>query len=95
MSRPMCQSKENWARITNQGTSITASVIAMKRDVEEQHITTAARELMEHYPLTRAQIVESNKGKLCLQVSNGPVKPIVREKSWPIVDPYADLPRVL
>lgn len=95
MSRPMGQSEENWARISDQGMGITASVIAMRRDVEEQHITMVARELMEHYPLTRAQIVENNKGKLYLHVNNGPVKPIVRENSWPAIYPSMDLPGVL
>lgn len=95
MSRPMSQSEENWARITDLGTGISPSVIAMRRDVEEQHITMAVRELMEHYPLTRAQIVENNKGKLYLQVNNGPVKPIVREKSWPKINSSADLAGVL
>ena len=54
MSRPMGQSEENWARITDQGMGITASLIAMRRDVEEQHITMTACELMDPYRLTRA-----------------------------------------
>jgi hypothetical protein len=95
MSRPMSQSEENWARITDMGSGISASVIAMKRNVEEQHITMAVRNLMENYPLTRAHIVENNKGKLYLQVNNGPVNPIVREKSWPNIDSSVDLPGVL
>lgn len=95
MSRPMGPSEENCAKLTDQGTGIAATGIAMRRDVEEQHITMAVRELMEHYPLTRAQIVENNKGKLCLQVNNGPMKPIVREKSWPNIESSVDLSGVL
>eukprot|EP01018_Ginkgo_biloba_P009226 Gb_29731 [translate_table: standard] len=95
ISRPMGQSEENWARITDQGTGITASGIALRRYVEEQHITMAVHDLMERYAIARSRIVENSKGKLYLQVNNGPVKPIVKEKTWPNTDLSLSLPGVL
>ncbi|XP_057827028.2 uncharacterized protein LOC131038564 [Cryptomeria japonica] len=95
MSRPLSQSEENWAKLTDQGTGIAACGIALKRYVEEIQITKALHELMDHYAIARARIVENNKGKLYLQVHNSPAKPTVKEKSWPNVDHSIFNPGVL
>ncbi|KAH9289060.1 hypothetical protein KI387_033177, partial [Taxus chinensis] len=93
--RALGQSEENWARITDQGTGITASGIALRRSIEEEQITMAVQGLMDHFAIARSQIIENNKGKLYLQVHNNPAKSMVEEKSWPYIDSSKSLPGVL
>eukprot|EP00249_Psilotum_nudum_P014953 c25088_g2_i1 orf=208-1653(-) len=83
LCRALGSSEDNWFKNTARGTGIVALGIALRRSVGIQHVSEAAREVLDHHALLRAQVVENAKGKLCFQLADRSVPPVVEEKSWP------------
>ncbi|KAL3682332.1 hypothetical protein R1sor_000354 [Riccia sorocarpa] len=81
MARPLGATEENWTKATAMGTGIQVVGLAMKRKIETNQVTEAAKAVMQQNAALRSKIV-SSKGRLVYETAETPAAE-VEVFSWP------------
>lgn len=87
LCRVLGGTEDNWTKSTAGGTGIVAFGALFSRVIDMHHVSTVVKELLDCYPILRAQLIENAKSKTCFQaLESCSATDYVQEKPWPSVE---------